>query len=32
MSESTIKCENCEEEFTDKEAYESHRDLSHEND
>lgn len=32
MSESTIKCENCEEEFTDKEAYESHRELSHEND
>jgi len=32
MDETTIKCDNCEEEFTDEESYESHRELSHEND
>ena len=32
MSDSTIKCDKCDEEFVDSESFESHKEMSHEND
>ena len=32
MSDSTIKCDKCDEEFVDSESFESHKEISHEND